>query len=550
MNQQKKPKITIRSASMRLMSIIFMSLIPILLGGCGESHDKIPEELQKSEESNSGVEIHKKSDCVIKDGCFICEPDQREKERLWCKEHHRYEDRCWICHPDLQEKGKLYCTEHGVYEDECYLCHPEIKRSSDDQASSHQKEKESGCSSCPSDNKNQASSHLKEKKILMCNEHGVPEAECAICQPQLATDLAPGQSLKIRISSPETMQKVGVRVSNPTVTTSIDSVRGHVTVDYNHNHLVEITPLVEGIVQEIIVDPGQLVSKGEVLGRIHSTYLAGLKSEFLKNTAELKLASVRYQREKQLSEKKISTLAELEKTKADVDVAQVQLASSRQSLKNLGLTEKDIELLVEQRLPTAGLNLKSPLSGTVVERYVTAGERTEPGDPILKIVDLSSRWLDLSIPSRLAAPLKIGLNVNASFDELPGILVEGELIWISSAVDPKTRRIKARALVMNPPTSLRKGLYGEATINISESTQALLVPTDSIQEIDGIPFVFIKKEPSLFAATRVHPGISVNRGVTPIHKGLNLEDQIVTNGSYILRSEFLKSQLGAGCVDD
>jgi len=115
---------------MRLMSIIFMSLIPILLGGCGESHDHVPEKHQKSEKLSSDVseiENHKKSACPTKEGCFICDPNQREKERLWCKEHHRYEDRCWLCHPELEEKGRLYCSEHGIYEDECYICHPNLK---------------------------------------------------------------------------------------------------------------------------------------------------------------------------------------------------------------------------------------------------------------------------------------------------------------------------------------------------------------------------------------------------------------------------------------
>jgi cobalt-zinc-cadmium efflux system membrane fusion protein len=521
-----------------------------MMFGWVEKSELSAGETSPSKREISKVTVHKTSSCPAKKGCFICDPNQREKGRLWCKEHHRYEDRCWLCHPELEEKGRMYCHEHGIYEDECYLCHPEIKKPSDDQASLHQKEKESGCSSCPSDNKNQASSHQKEKKVLMCNEHGVPEVECAICQPQLAQDLAPGQSLKIRISSPETMQKVGLRVSKPTATTSSDSVSAYVTVDYNHNHLVNITPLVEGIVHEIFVEPGQLVSKGDTLGIIHSTQLAEYKSEFLKNTAEFKLANLRYQREKKLSNKKISAMTELEATKADLDVAQVQLASSRQSLKNLGLTEEDIKFLLKKGLPTANLNLKSPLSGTIVERYVTAGERTEPGDSIFKIVDFSSMWLDLSIPSREATPLKLGLNVRAHFDELSGVSIEGKLIWISSAVDPKTRRIRARALVRNPPTSLRKGLYGEATINISESLQVLLVPTDSIQEIDGIPFVFVRKEPSLYAATRIEYRRSETKGVSLIYQGLNLDDQVVTNGSYILRSEFLKSQLGAGCVDD
>jgi hypothetical protein len=61
-----------------------------------------------------------------KEICFICDSTLRDKSRLWCKDHDRYEDRCFDCHPEIQEKTRLYCTVHGLYEDECMICHPEV----------------------------------------------------------------------------------------------------------------------------------------------------------------------------------------------------------------------------------------------------------------------------------------------------------------------------------------------------------------------------------------------------------------------------------------
>ena len=122
---------------------------------------------------------------------------------------------------------------------------------------------------------------------------------------------------------------------------------------------------------------------------------------------------------------------------------------------------------------------------------------------------------------------------------------------VASEVDQKTRRIQARALVTTPPIALRKGLYGEALIHLGKERPSLSVPTGAIQTIDGVPFVFVRTEPELYAATRVEiaPGARVGK-TTAIAKGLTAGDRIVSKGSYILRSEFLKSLLGAGCVDD
>ena len=93
-------------------------------------------------------------------------PDQREPNRLWCKEHNRYEDRCWLCHPELQDKNRIYCDEHGLYEDECFLCDLKLKPGA------------------------------RNTDRLMCQEHGVFEDECGICHSELTGKLKPGEGLK------------------------------------------------------------------------------------------------------------------------------------------------------------------------------------------------------------------------------------------------------------------------------------------------------------------------------------------------------------------
>lgn len=511
-----------------------LALVAVLVVSCGGKDDSATNESQEDPPSpGSDVEVHLTAACPAGAGCFICDASKRDPRRLWCVEHDRYEDRCFICHPEIREEGRLYCTEHGVYEDECYLCHPELLKSKADGEGA------------------ETSSTAPPEKVLMCNEHGVPEAECAICQPQLAAVLKPGESLKIRVASAEAMSKVGVGISEPETTTASPAVRAYATVDYNQNTVANITPLVEGIISEILVVPGQTVAAGESLGVIHSPDLAEIKSQFLSASAAKRLADLQVDRERQLAEKRITATAELETAEANSKIADVDLASALQRLMNLGLTEEEIESLESEGRPTSALTLRAPFAGTIVDRNAATGERVEPGEAILVLADLSSMWIELSIPAQDASKLSPGMMVEARFSELPETVISGQLVWIATAVDEKTRRIQGRALVVDPPTSLRKGLYGDARIQAGEGKPSLAVPTGSIQTIDGIPFVFVRKEPALFAATRVQlaPGSPAGQ-LTAIEGGLAPGDQIVSQGSYILRSEFLKSLLGAGCVDD
>ncbi|MBT8036704.1 MAG: efflux RND transporter periplasmic adaptor subunit [Verrucomicrobiae bacterium] len=480
--------------------------------------------------ASTEVELHAVAECPTGEGCFICDSSKREAGRLWCKEHDRYEDRCFICHPDIKEPKRIYCSEHGVYEDECYLCHPELKG------------KKAGSKS---------SSNSAPASILMCKEHGVPERECAVCQPQLAVGLKPGESLKIRVASAEAMERVGVQVSKPEHTTARDAVSAYATVDYNQNKVAKITPLVEGIIREIKVVPGQKVAAGDILGTIHSSDFAEMKSRFLAASAARKLADLQVARERKLAAKSISAASELEIAEAAAEVAKVDLAAARQRLLNLSLSENEIDVLASDGRPTSLLTIRAPFAGTIVDRDASVGERIESGEPILVLADLSTMWLELSIPVRDAAGLSPGMEVSAIFSDLPDTVISGELVWIASAIDEKTRRIRARALIIAPPAALRKGLYGEARVQLGEARSSLAVPTTAIQTIDGVPFVFVRKESALYAATRVElTQANGSSNISAVRSGLAPDDLIVSQGSYILRSEFLKSLLGAGCVDD
>ncbi len=512
----------------KINPILIFFLVLMVFTSCHRDKLNSTSSTTSEESSETQIEVHSISNCPTGEGCFICDDSKRDTKRLWCKEHDRYEDRCFLCHPEIEDFNRLYCGEHGVYEDECYLCHPDVQS---EQTKSPQ-------SSEPS-------------YALMCKEHGVAERECAICQPQLASEIQPGESLKIRIASADSIERVGVEVSNPEKTHSRPAIEAYVTVNFNQNKVVNITPLVEGIIHDIAVIPGQKVTSGDILASLNSPEFAEIKSRFLSANAAEKLANIQVKRERKLADKKISAAAEFETAKAAAEVATANLNATRQLLLDLGLNEKDIKQLISGETPSSLLTLKAPFSGTIIQRNLAIGERIEPGEAIFVLADLSTMWLELSIPTRDAAGLKPGMDVSATFADIPDILINAKLVWVANEVDKKTRRIQARALVNNPPTSLRKGLYGKAIIHLGKATPSLTIPTSAIQTIDGVSFVFVKEEPTLYAATRVEAVSGSTSGkLTAIQNGLNPNDQIVSKGSYILRSEFLKSLLGAGCVDD
>jgi cobalt-zinc-cadmium efflux system membrane fusion protein len=177
------------------------------------------------------------------------------------------------------------------------------------------------------------------------------------------------------------------------------------------------------------------------------------------------------------------------------------------------------------------------------------GEAVDAGHELFTLSDLSSHWLYLSIPANQAGEVQEGQDIEANFPEIPGRIFSGRITWVDAAVDQRTRMIRARAEVRADEGLLRTGLFGEARILTGDMRPAAVVPRDAVQQHDGAAFVFVPAEPDLFALRRVSVD-SVDSDRVHVFAGLTRDEEVVTQGSFIVMSEFLKSRLGAGCVHE
>lgn len=470
---------------------------------------------------------------------------QRDPNRLWCNEHGLYEDECLLCHPELANKktrkdedaskeqqprdpNRLWCNEHGLYEDECVICHPEIADKKSHEGHDHGSETGGG---------------------LWCNEHNLAERNCGICQPQLASTLLPGENLKIRLPSKNAASKAGIETTHPRLADTSASVEVYCEVQYNQNQLAKITPLATGVIYRIHADIGDVVEQGDLLVEIASTEVAAAKRDLLISIVNERVKRLAYEREQQLMEKEISAAQHYQQAKAEYQMAQMATTTVRQMLLNYGFTEAEVLEIEETNSSSSIVHVHAPFSGTLVERSAVIGEAVQPGATLFTLVDLSSMWLNLSIPESKMMSLKKGLTVQASFRSMPGFVATGILTWISPSITEPSRFVEARAMLENEEGLLRSNMFGNAKILINTVANALTVPIQSVQQHERNPFVFVKVEEDLYELRRVEVG-NTSGNYVQIISGLSLNDSIIATGSFTMMSEFLKSRLGAGCVHD
>jgi len=382
----------------------------------------------------------------------------------------------------------------------------------------------------------EAKAHVVTKDgVAMCAEHGVPEAQCAVCKPDLAAKLKPGESMKVRLPSTNSTAIVGVQTATPESGTIADGIECVAEVSFNQNKLAQIAAPVSGVVQTVDVDLGTKVEEKQTVAKIWSASIA-------EAVAKAVLSHQTLDRERKLRTERVTS-------EKDLQEAEAAHRSACQQLRTLGFTEAQVEELSVRPQEQVLMEVRAPFAGEIVERMAVRGALVDAGKPLFTLVDHSTVWAMLQVPEVGLARVQVGQAVELRLDSLPGRVFAGKLTWIGPAVDERTRMARARAEFANPDRLLKDKMFATARILTRQAEGAMLVPPSAIQHIEGKPFVFVKLAEDLFDARAVRLGAKFD-GRQEVLAGVKPQDQIAVSHAFAIKSAMLMSSLGAGCADD
>ncbi len=368
----------------------------------------------------------------------------------------------------------------------------------------------------------------------LCAEHGLPEEECGICHPELAARLKPGESSKVRLPAADSAQLVGIEMGSARVGTIKDAIECYAELSFNQNKLAQIAAPVGGMVQEVEVDLGSMVAEQQTVTKIWSATIA-------EAMARAVLTHQTLERERKLRSERVTAQKDLEE-------AEAAHRAACQQARTLGFSEVDIERMREKPNETVMLEVRAPFAGEIVERTAVRGALVEAGKPLFTLADRSVMWAMLKIPETALARVRLGQTVELVVESLPGQSFTGKLTWIGAEVDERSRMAQARVEVPNPEGLLRARMFARAKIMTRSSEGAVLIPASAICSIEGKPFVFVKLADDLFEARAVALGVRSN-GQLEVLAGLKVEEPVVVNHGFALKSQWLSSRMGAGCAD-
>lgn len=227
-----------------------------------------------------------------------------------------------------------------------------------------------------------------------------------------------------------------------------------------------------------------------------------------------------------------------------------EIANARARLLKLGLNEESIEALKKDGSDLSGLmTVFSPVSGVVVERHGASGEYAEAGKELISITDFNKVWVWANLrDEELSILRKAGGQLVADVLLPEGETLRGRVDLTSGTVDEETRNFRARVVLDNPGAVLRPGMFATVKMLVPGKSDGLAVPKAAVLTDEGRPFVFIHKEKEYWIRRPVTAGREIG-GLVEIVEGLQPGQKILTDGSFVAKSDVLRSKMGAGCAD-
>jgi cobalt-zinc-cadmium efflux system membrane fusion protein len=372
-----------------------------------------------------------------------------------------------------------------------------------------------------------------------------PDSMAAMGSMTMPPTSSPGQasaaSTELEIDlAPDDLKKAQIRTVRVTNGVTAGKLRAPGIVKPNEYREVHVTPLVGGVVKEVPVVLGDHVKRGQPLAIIFSSELAEAETQYISFLAELDAEHKKLERTQNLVKLGAASQQEEEEVAATHATHESHVRAALEKLKLLGASDRQIEALKQAEQINPNLVVPAPINGVVLTRSANLGLVVNAAQELFTVADLSTVWIMASVNEKDFAAVRVGSQANISAPSYSGRNWKGRVTYIQPQVDPTTRTAQARIEVANPGETLRIEMYVDVEFT-APGASGPVVPEAAVQSIGERHFVFlpVKNNEGSFVVREVRLGPAAD-GHYSVLEGLRLQDEVVTDGSFILKAESVR----------
>jgi len=285
------------------------------------------------------------------------------------------------------------------------------------------------------------------------------------------------------------------------------------TITANANQTRTVSSRVAGRVERLFVrQTGESIRQGAPLVSIYSEELQALQQEYLLSLAQQRAVG------------------------ASVNQYGRLVASARQRLRLLGLSEGQLRTLAATGRPSASLTFYSPQAGLVQTVGVTEGQYVSEGSLLVSLTNLASVWVEAQLYPEEEAGIQLGQSVQVHVAGFPDTY-PGKVVFLSPELQGNSKVTLLRVQLPNPTSRLQPGMQANVSV-AAASTAALALPQDAVLRDSRGSYVWQQVDPAgRFRRQKVTTGAETDQTVA-ITGGLAAGTLVVVSGAYLLESEY------------
>ncbi|HPQ42128.1 MAG TPA: efflux RND transporter periplasmic adaptor subunit, partial [bacterium] len=261
---------------------------------------------------------------------------------------------------------------------------------------------------------------------------------------------------------------------------------------------VTISPEIAGRIEAIPVEEGDAVAAGDPVCRLDTALMAREKisqetgfaeidaheaqaaADAARASASLEGARREYERARLLLDRGSISRQQYDEIETAYSVAQRTVTVARSAIETIRTRRRRLEAALDVLEYKISLGtIASPLTGTVLETYVDAGEYVVPGRSLMDIADLQSMWIRIFVPEPDLAQIVIGNRAKVYLDGAGGKPVMGTVSWIADTAQFTPKNVQTR--------SARADLVYAVKITVDQPDDRLKIGMPADVCLEGFP---------------------------------------------------------------